>query len=188
VACCVGQVGKLALVMAPESLPVIYAPTGDIPSAGPAADDVKRMQVWREFRRIGAEDLGIELPDYDPRGALILFESDGAVCIRPLRTQFETPRWFAAQMAADYRDRYGVDFQGIWRDAVGRHDWQGPPVRDRWLRLAPGPLHIDLHAYLRPPGAVGLKWRELKMTMAAGWGAALGLLLGAVVVAVLRLF
>jgi hypothetical protein len=183
-----GMVGKLALVMAPESLPVIYAPTGDVPSAGPAADDLKRMQVWSEFRRIGAEDLGVELPGYDSRGALILFAPNGAVSVCPLRTQFETPRWFAAQMARDYRERYGVDFHAIWRDAVGRRSWQGPPVCDLWRRLAPAPLHIDYHAYLRPPGAVGLEWRELKMTMAVGWGAALGVLLGGAVVVVWRMF
>jgi hypothetical protein len=168
-----GMVGKLALVMAPESLPVVY-PTGDVPNVVSSADDAKRMQVWSEFRCIGAEDMGIELPGYDPRGALILFSVDGAVVSAyPLRTKTEKPTWFRTELNDDYRERYGIDFQPIWREAVDRHAWSGPPVRELWRRLAPAPLRIDRRAYFRPPGASGIEWYKLKRTMALGWGTAL---------------
>jgi hypothetical protein len=172
-----GMLGKLALVMAPEPLQVLR-PTGDLPGAGPAANDVRRKRVWSDFRQIGSDELGVELPDYDPRGALVLFGQGGAVSAYPLRTKIERPKWFSAQLVQDYRLRYGVDFQAIWQTAVRKQAWNGASVSDLWRRLAPAPLHIGRYACLRPPGAVvGMEWSQLTMTMAAGWGGALVFLL-----------
>jgi hypothetical protein len=179
---------RVVLLMVPEALPVIYYAAVDGAVVGPAADNERRAQAWSRFQRIWRKDLKIELPHYDPRGALILFERDGTVSAQLLRTEDDRPSWItAARSFLDYGHRYDVNFGVHWRYVVRKRGWTGPPVCELWRRLAPPPLHIDSRAYLHPPGSTGMEWRELKITMASGWGAALGALMIAAGVLVWRL-
>jgi hypothetical protein len=176
-----GLLAKIAVVMAPESLQILHYTGADgVTTTGPAADNEGRVAAWGTARQVWSAALGVDLPAYDARGALIVFTDDGTASIHPLRTRPEKPKWFAAQLVRDYERRYGVDFARLWTAVTAERCWRGAPVADIWRRISPGPISIDARAYIRPPGATGLEWHELGMMAAAGWGATLGALLIAV--------
>lgn len=183
-----GLTDKLVILMAPEPLDVPRE-TGDpnMTYSEPAGPVEGRKTGWVEARQAWRDRLGVELPEYDPRGALIVASGTGGrPWSRPLRAFAKEPfdrrmiRIGVGALTGHYDTGAGIDLGPPLREAYGLYCWSGPPVSALWQRLAPPPLDIGPRPMFDPPGASGGAVGEYCSLLAIlGWGLALlvGLLL-----------
>lgn len=168
---------KLVVLMAPEPLEVMRE-TGDPHTSFADASGPKdrRVASWRKARRFWRTQTGVDLPEYDPRGAVILLpDRGGAVWSRPARGFAREPglrramRLVIGMVTGDYKTGSGVALNDVVQDAFAEREWTGPPVSDLWQQLAPQELEIDARSYLHPPGA-NVKVGQLSVGIAlVGW-------------------
>ncbi|MEM9811341.1 MAG: hypothetical protein AAF913_01625 [Pseudomonadota bacterium] len=169
-------ISKVILVMPPEALFVVHYTTADGGvEGGPAGPNAARKAGWEETVQHWARDLGVELPSYDRRGALITFGTAGTVRSSPLRS-FGTESYLHAvrRRVLGYRRGFGVDFDHRLAQALGPTPPRGEPIREVWRRLQPAPLTVGPHPRFDPPGRRESVWDPVVVAACCGWGTFLG--------------
>ncbi|MGB7950467.1 MAG: hypothetical protein WCH75_22510, partial [Candidatus Binatia bacterium] len=143
-------------------------------------NDEQRRARWSEACAIFAK-MGIELPDYDPRGALIELNAQGRtrrvsiLNIDP-KSLNKIGYWKglfidAGPNTADRRER----FCKVWRDMTSHRQFDGRPLSE--VYVPPCLPRFGIRDVLYPPGDDGRLRVHLRIPILFGWAIPLMILL-----------